>query len=132
MNEDTNKSAPTEQELPPLPEITASIRIAAYRMILCKREGSNYATMTQLARELYLRQEQLLSVISQRDKLEERLKYATHFFDSPASFSNEEFAAIAEKVYGGDTKYRGRCPHLDERCAAEQALSARLELEKKQ
>jgi hypothetical protein len=64
------------------------------------------------------------------EELQDRLKYATHFFDSPASFSHAEFAAVAEQVYGGGN-YHGKVPHLDELCALESTLQQlREELEK--
>ena len=68
---------------------------------------------------------QLSAALAEIANLKERLKYAEHFFDSPASFSNEEFAAVAEQVYGvaGIKNYHGRCPHLDERCAAEAEIA---------
>lgn len=53
----------------------------------------------------------------------EQLKYAMHFFDSPASFSNEEFKGVAEKVYADGRTYIGKCPHLDERESAELELA---------
>jgi hypothetical protein len=65
------------------------------------------------------------------DMVEERgrgLKYATHFFDSPESFSDDEFRAVANEVYAArdghpvDEIYKGHVPHLAQRCEAEDKL----------
>lgn len=41
-------------------------------------------------------------------ELEARVFYAQHFFDSPQSFSDREFAAVAARVYGEDIRYTGK------------------------
>jgi len=60
-------------------------------------------------------------------RLREGMEHAIHLFNSPASFSDEEFQGIAERVYesvdGKPHSYVGKMPHLAERCSAEAELS---------
>lgn len=49
-------------------------------------------------------------------KLQDGVDMAIHFFDSPESFSNEEFQAVANRVYAADGQigsYTGKVPYLD-------------------
>ncbi len=53
------------------------------------------------------------------ERMQDGLDMAMHFLDSPESFSNEEFQAVANRVYaadGQDVAYTGKVPYLDKYC----------------
>ena len=64
------------------------------------------------------------------ERLRTALERAAHFFDSPASFSHEEFRGVAMTVYealGKKCQYKGFVPHLEERTLAEKQLKEALQ-----
>ena len=63
-------------------------------------------------------------------KAERGLSYASHYFDSPGSFSDDEFRSVANEIYAAKERrnyaevYLGKVPHLAERGEAEAELAA--------
>jgi hypothetical protein len=75
---------------------------------------------------LKARERQLLEAQNTIAQLQSGLQMAAHFFDSPESFNDDEFRAVAQAVYfaqdGKRHKYTGKVPHLSQRCEAQNTI----------